>query len=72
MKLPDDTYVRQNLFTVNYFMDKHGLVSNKKEATMVIATNYEGITLPFTIGIAKTLKLRVGSKFIEQITYVKV
>jgi len=73
MKPPDNKYAIQSLFTVSHFMGINGNKVNKmKDATIVIAIRDDSLCLPFAIDIAKRLKLRKGSKFIEQIEYVKV
>lgn len=65
-------YARQNLFKVVHFVNRDGKVCNKKEATIMIATNVDGLTLPFIIDIAEKIKLKVGSRFIEHMDYIKV
>lgn len=74
MKPPDNKYAVQTLFKVIEFVDRQGKKTNKREdQTIMVASDVDSkISLPFSMDIARKCKLKIGSKFIEHIEYVRV
>jgi hypothetical protein len=66
--------VEKTTYRVVEFIDKNGeITTNPVEMTIMMGSGIKGygkgLSVPFGMGIAKTLKLKVGDVFTETTTY---